>query len=32
MARQLEVPDIDLNAEIKKCKTMEDTCRKNGLM
>ena len=28
----LEVPDIDLKAEIKKCKTMEDVVGKNGLM
>lgn len=30
--RELEVPDIDLKAEIKKCKTMEDIVGKNGLM
>lgn len=29
---ELEVPDIDLKAEIKKCKTMEDVVGKNGLM
>lgn len=28
----LEVPDIDLKAEIKKCKTMEDVVGRNGLM
>ncbi|MDP4091386.1 MAG: IS256 family transposase [Bacillota bacterium] len=28
----LEVPDIDLKAEIKKCKTMEDVVGKDGLM
>lgn len=30
--RELEVPNIDFNAEVKKCKTMEDVCGKNGLM
>lgn len=29
---ELEVPDVDLKAEIKKCKTMEDIVGKNGLM
>jgi putative transposase len=30
--REIEVPDIDYQAEIKKCKTMEDVVGKDGLM
>jgi putative transposase len=28
----LEIPDIDLNKELSKCKSMEDLVVKNGLM
>ena len=28
----MKVPDIDYQAEIKKCKTLEDVVGKNGLM
>lgn len=28
----LKIPDIDLNSELKKCKSMEDLVGKNGLM
>ncbi len=28
----LEIPDINLNKELKKCKSMEDLVDKNGLM
>jgi len=30
--KEIEVPDIDLRSEVKKCKTMEDVVGKNGLM
>jgi len=30
--REISVPDIDYEGEIKKCKTMEDVVGKNGLM
>jgi putative transposase len=30
--KEIEVPDVDLKAEIKKCKTMEDVVGKDGLM
>ncbi len=30
--REVIIPDIDYQAEIKKCKTMEDVVGKNGLM
>lgn len=30
--RQLQIPDIDLNKELNKCKNMEDLVGKNGLM
>ncbi|TDT62890.1 transposase-like protein [Fonticella tunisiensis] len=29
---ELNIPDIDLNSELKKCKNMEDLVGKNGLM
>lgn len=29
---ELNIPNIDLNAELKKCKSMEDLVGKNGLM
>ncbi|MBP2032819.1 hypothetical protein J2Z42_001493 [Clostridium algifaecis] len=28
----LEIPDIDLKKELKKCNSMEDLVGKNGLM
>lgn len=28
----MKVPDIDYEAEIKKCKTIDDVVGKNGLM
>ena len=28
----MKVPDIDYQAEIRKCKTLDDLVRKNGLM
>lgn len=30
--KQLQIPDIDLNQELSKCKSMEDLVGKNGLM
>jgi transposase-like protein len=30
--KQLQIPDIDLNKELNKCKNMEDLVGKNGLM
>jgi putative transposase len=30
--KQLEIPEIDLNKELNKCKNMEDLIGKNGLM
>lgn len=30
--KQLQIPDIDLNKELSKCKNMEDLVGKNGLM
>ena len=30
--KEIESPDFDLKAEVKKCKTMEDVVGKNGLM
>ncbi|MBZ9637513.1 IS256 family transposase [Clostridium sp. FP1] len=30
--KEIEAPDFDLKAEVKKCKTMEDVVGKNGLM
>lgn len=30
--KQLQIPDIDLNKELSKCKSMEDLVGKNGLM
>lgn len=30
--REIVIPDIDYQAEVKKCKTMEDVVGKNGLM
>ncbi|MCT8975097.1 IS256 family transposase [Clostridium sp. CX1] len=30
--KQLQIPDIDLNKELNKCKSMEDLVGKNGLM
>lgn len=30
--KQLQIPDIDLNNELNKCKNMEDLVGKNGLM
>ena len=30
--REISVPDIDYEDEVKKCKTMEDVAGKNGLM
>lgn len=30
--KQLDIPDIDFNKELKKCKSMEDLVGKNGLM
>ena len=30
--REISVPDIDYQDEVKKCKTMEDVVGKNGLM
>lgn len=29
---ELNIPDIDLNSELKRCKSMEDLVGKNGLM
>lgn len=29
---EINVPDIDYKAEIKKCKTMEDVMDNNGLI
>ncbi|MDB3084269.1 hypothetical protein C4097_06805 [Clostridioides difficile] len=30
--KDIIVPDIDYQTEVKKCKTMEDAVKKNGLM
>ena len=30
--KEIKVPDIDYQAEIKKCKTLEDVTGKNGLL
>ena len=30
--REIIIPDLDYQAEVKKCKTMEDVVGKNGLM
>lgn len=30
--KQLQIPDIDLNKELNKCRSMEDLIGKNGLM
>ncbi|MBU3146995.1 IS256 family transposase [Clostridium sp. CF012] len=30
--KEIEAPDFDLKAEVRKCKTMEDVVGKNGLM
>jgi hypothetical protein len=30
--REISVPDIDYEDEVKKCKTMEDVVANNGLM
>lgn len=30
--KELDIPEIDLNMELKKCKNMEDLVGKNGLM
>lgn len=30
--KEIEEPDFDLKAEVRKCKTMEDVVGKNGLM
>jgi putative transposase len=30
--KQLQIPDIDLNQELSKCKSMEDLVEKNGLI
>ena len=30
--KELNLPDIDLNSELKKCRNMEDLVGKNGLM
>lgn len=30
--KQLQIPDIDLNKELNKCKSMEDLVGRNGLM
>lgn len=29
---EINIPDINLNSELKKCKNMEDLVGKNGLM
>ena len=30
--REIIIPDLDYQAEVRKCKTMEDVVGKNGLM
>ena len=30
--KEIKVPDTDYQAEIKKCKTLEDVTGKNGLL
>ena len=30
--RAIIIPDLDYQAEVRKCKTMEDVVGKNGLM
>ena len=30
--REIIIPDLDYQAEVRKCKTMDDVVGKNGLM